>query len=296
MNIKNWLKTKLRNALGISNLFEKIHQIQGLLNQDKQLDFKPYFQTLIERSKSGTIFTSTINNMELLVPVETVRLFPHCLHLDEQQYPIYWVETRQSDWLCEKLNPGDTALDIGAAFGIITAALSKTVGETGIVHAFDPSKTAQQMLRQLIELNNLQNVTVIPKAISECADVQEFIEYTADNDLSWASDSSTLAAPTINSLLNHVKYSVEVTTLDDYVAATGIKPKAIKMDIEGFELYALQGAKATLEKFSPYLCIDIHKDVKTGESALVGVEPYLQKLGYSLKMEGHALYCTPGNG
>jgi FkbM family methyltransferase len=36
-----------------------------------------------------------------------------------------------------------------------------------------------------------------------------------------------------------------MTTLDQFVQAQGIEPSAIKIDIEGFELYALQGGKQT---------------------------------------------------
>ncbi|MCF4967330.1 FkbM family methyltransferase [Nostoc sp. CMAA1605] len=225
--------------------------------------------------------------------MELLRLYPHCLHPQATQKLTYWVESQQSDWLCSHLQPGDVALDIGAAFGIITLALSKVVGAEGFVHAFEPSRTAQNCLQQLLELNHVHNVTLVKSAIADAAGYTEFIEYTSDNDLSWASDTSTLASPSINPTMNHLRYEVDVTTIDEYVAAQDIKPKAIKIDIEGFELYALHGGKNTLEKFLPYLCIDIHKDVKTGESALLAVEPFLSNLGYKMKMEGHALYCTP---
>jgi FkbM family methyltransferase len=293
VSLKEQFKMRLRSALGVSNLEEQLQKIQRALHGSQTQHLKQYFQKLVDNSKPGTVFTCKINNMDLLVPVEILHLYPHCLYLDDDEQPLYWVETQQSDWLCDKLRPGDTALDIGAAFGVISAALSKTVGETGSVHAFDPSRTAQKILHQIIALNQLPNITVVPKAISDRAETLEFIEYTADNDLSWASDASTLVAEQVNPVLNHVKYTVEVTTLDDYIVSTGLEPKVIKMDIEGFELYGLQGGKATLEKFAPYLCIDIHKDAKTGESALLGVEPYLRELGYDLEMQGHALYCTP---
>jgi FkbM family methyltransferase len=253
----------------------------------------PLLLELIDESKSGSVFTCQMNNMNLLVPVELLRIYPHCLHPQAEQKLTYFIETQQSDWLCSKLKPGDVAIDVGAAFGVITLALSKTVGEKGYVHSFEPSQTAQRCLQKLLDINQIQNVVMVKSAIADLPGSTEFIEYTSDNELSWASDASTLASPNINPTMNHLRYQVDVTTLDEYVMAKGIKPKAIKIDIEGFELYALQGGKITLEKFLPYLCIDIHSDVKTGESALLGVEPYLLELGYKLKMEGHALYCTP---
>ncbi|MGD2181546.1 FkbM family methyltransferase [Lusitaniella coriacea] len=247
----------------------------------------------MEKSKPGAVFSCQVNGIDILAPVELLRLYPHCLYLDEEKQPIYWIEPQQSDWLCEKVQPGDTVFDIGAAFGVISVALSQKVGKSGSVHSFDPSQTAQKVLRKVINFNELSNIEVVHKAIADRAGMESFIEYTADNELSWASDASSLYAETIDPTLNHVEYTVEVTTIDDYVAQRGLEPKAIKIDIEGFELYGLRGGKKTLEQFAPYLCIDIHRDVKTGESALLGVEPFLQKLGYDLRMEDHAVYCTP---
>jgi FkbM family methyltransferase len=186
-------------------------------------------------------------------------------------------------------------VDIGAAFGLISVAMSKAVSSQGRVYAFEPSRNTQKFLQQVLALNDIQNVTIVQSAISDRPGTADFIEYTDDNELSWASDASTLAVEAIEPTLKHRLYQVEVTTIDRYITTVGIQPQVIKIDIEGFELYALHGGRATLQKFSPYLCIDIHTDVRTGESALIGVEPYLLELGYELHMEGHALYCTPKN-
>lgn len=321
--LKNWLKTRLRSGLGLPALEKQIQQIKNstermlaLQEQTQQskndlgegkstieLEYPPQSHSnnyqqmhalimeLINSSKPGSVFSCQINGIDLLAPVELLRLYPHCNHPSSEKKLTYFIETQQSDWLCSKLKPGDVALDIGAAYGVITLALSRAVGEQGAVHSFEPSKTTQKFLHKLLELNELRNVTIVKSAISDTCDSIDFIEYTSENELSWASDTSSLASETLNLNLKHLRYSVDVTTIDDYVAARGIHPKAIKIDIEGFELYALHGAKKTLKEFSPYLCIDIHKDVRTGESALLEVQPYLLELGYHIHIEGHALYA-----
>lgn len=288
MSLKNWLKTKLNNALKTDQIIEAIER----LKEDKN---KILLQELIANSKPGSVFSCRINEMDLLAPVEMLRLYPHCLHPQIQEKLTYFVETEQANWLFHHLRPGDTALDIGAAFGIITLALSKAVGKTGQIHAFEPSRNTQPFLQKVLELNHIENVTLVCQAISDTPGSADFLEYTQDNSLSWASDVSALASNAEPQMANYQRYGVEVTTIDDYVAATGIEPKAIKMDIEGFEFYALQGGSKTLEKFKPYLCIDIHRDVKTGESAILGIEPYLLDLKYDLRSSGHALYATPNS-
>jgi len=174
---------------------------------------------------------------------------------------------------------------------LITIALSRTVGEQGHVHAFEPARGTRKSLRRLLALNSIENVTVAEVAVSDEAETAEFIEYTSDSDLTWASDASCLAAGVTPSRKKYQRYDVEVTTIDDYVRATNIQPKVMKIDIEGVELYALHGAKSTLVEFSPALCIDIHQDVRTGESAKQGVELFLSDLGYRCHMNGHAMYA-----
>lgn len=310
MKFKEWLKNKMRNALNlveiedsIKIIREDIHSIAASHNVDDCLVDKFYLEdkdattlllnNLVNTSKPGSIFTCNINGINLLSPVELLRTYPHCLHPQAECNLTYYVETAHSDWLCSRLKPGNVALDIGAAFGVISVALSKAVGNKGHVYSFEPSCTANQSLQKLLDINNIENVTIVKKAISDVSDTIEFIEYTSDNELSWASDTSTLASPNINPTMKHLRYQVDVTTIDEYVTAQKIQPKGIKIDIEGFELYALQGGKTTLEKYLPYLCIDIHSDVRTGVSALEGVEPFLSKIGYKMEMEGHALLCTP---
>jgi FkbM family methyltransferase len=316
--VKKWLKNKMRNALNIvaiekefENIFNAINCLEqkidslktdiptsnnlesSVINQNDFDDVKTFLTQLVDRSKSGSIFTCNINGINLLAPVELLRLYPHCLYPQEEQKLTYYVETAHSNWLCSKLKHGDVALDIGAAFGVISAGLSQSVGKQGHVYSFEPSQTAQKFLQKLLDLNNIQNVTVVKNAIADTVNTIEFIEYTSDNELIWASDTSTLASPNINPTMKHLRYQVDVTTIDEYVIAKNIQPKGIKIDIEGFELYALQGGQRTLETYLPYLCIDIHPDVKTGVSALEGVEPFLSKIGYVMEMEGHVLLCTP---
>ncbi|NES86735.1 MAG: FkbM family methyltransferase [Moorea sp. SIO2B7] len=297
MGMIEQLKFRLRRGLGILDLEEKIdhlnHQIQASIELLLDKEKRKLIQEFVSKSKPGSLLSCCINHVDLLAPVEMLHLYPHCLQPRDEQKLNYLVETHCSDWLCAKLQPGDVVLDIGAAFGVITIPLSQAVGSEGHVYAFEPAIKTQKFLQQVIDLNKLKNVTLVHSAISDKPGSAEFIEYTSENELSWASDTSTLASDSNPHLENYLRYNVDVTTIDDYVMAAGIEPKAIKIDIEGFELYALYGAKNTLDKFSPYLCIDIHKDVKTGESAILGVEPYLVDKGYQIQVDGHTIYCTP---
>ncbi|MDJ0510717.1 MAG: FkbM family methyltransferase [Crocosphaera sp.] len=283
MNIKDYLITKLRRVIGIIDILEGIDRLEK--DQKRALS-----QKILNLIQPGSVVQCRINQIDLLAPIEPLKGYQHCLELGKEETLSFMIETHCANWLCSKLDYGDVVLDIGAAFGVISLPLTKVVGKKGQIHAFEPARNTQKFLKQIISLNHFNNITIVPLAISDEPGKAEFIEYTAQENFFWASDISTLSAPDTNRHHNHESYLVDVTTIDDYVASLNIEPKAIKMDIEGFELYGLQGAKTTLDRYHPYLCIDIHADVKTGKSALLEIKPFLESLGYTLTMEEHTLY------
>jgi FkbM family methyltransferase len=234
-----------------------------------------------------------INGVPLRVPIEILRAYSHCLETSQEFSFTYCIESHCVDWLAQHLQPGDVFLDVGAAYGVISIPLASLVGSTGHIYAFEPARQTRNSLQQIIDGNHLENITVVPLAIADEVGEAEFIEYSTDNRFSWAADTSTLAKDVEPSLDNYSTYAVEITTLDKFVLEKNIRPKAIKIDIEGFELYALQGGMETLKTCKPYLCIDIHQDVKTKKSALLGVKPLLESLGYRCDTDGHTLFASP---
>ncbi|MGK7941880.1 MAG: FkbM family methyltransferase [Crocosphaera sp.] len=284
------LESKLKDTLDYNHRI--FNYIEELLDKEK----RQLLQEVIQQSKSGSIINCRINYCDILVPVELLQLYSHCIEPTEEKKLNYFLETHCVDWLSSYLNSGDTILDIGASFGTISLPLAKIVGEKGHIYAFEPARKTQTFLQQILEINNISNISIVKSAISDQPGTYEFVEYLNDNSFSWASDTSTLNAPTINTEREHFTYDVDVTTIDQFVATYHLQPAAIKMDIEGFELYGLQGAKTTLDRYHPYLCIDIHEDVKTGSSSLLEIQPFLESLGYDVEIKEHTLFGTPYNG
>jgi FkbM family methyltransferase len=274
-------KIEANQQYNISLLHELLSQSQHKILHD-----------LIKRSRPGTIVDCWLNNISVLVPIEVLKNYIHCLRPSSEQQLNFLVEIHCSDWLASQLKEGDTFLDVGAAYGVISLPLSQSLGNDGHIYAFEPAIKTRSLLEQLINLNQLKNITVVPLAISDQLGEAEFIEYSADNQFSWAPDTSTLASNIQPTTDNYCRYFVDITTIDDFVRAQNIQPKAIKIDIEGFELYALQGAKETLKSYRPHLCIDIHNDVKTNESSLLAIEPLLTNLGYKCHHKEHTLFAS----
>ncbi|HEV3342782.1 MAG TPA: FkbM family methyltransferase [Pirellulales bacterium] len=249
---------------------------------------------ILGKSDMDRLFRCQINGLATVAPASVLRLYPHCLHPAPVQHLTYDVEGAQSRWLCSKLNPGDAAFDVGAACGLLSLAMSRAVGNTGRVYSFEPSREAFRTLRLLVTQNALTNVETVPMAVGGAVGTTEFIEFKASRDFTWAPDTSTIATAVVPQH-PHERYEVAVTTIDSFCSAHGTSPRAMKIDIEGFELDALQGGRATIERCRPYLCIDIHVDPRTKESTRGAVERYLTEVRYQSNMQAHALYAEPTN-
>lgn len=113
---------------------------------------------------------------------------------------------------------GSVVIDAGANVGLFALKASEWVGESGRVIAIEPVPRNCEILYRNLARNNIQNVTVVQKAISDRSERIELYGRTVDT-----------------------------VTLDELHEELGTDfPEAMKIDIEGFEVKALKGAKRTL--------------------------------------------------
>jgi len=74
----------------------------------------------------------------------------------------------------KNVGQGMIVFDLGANFGWFSLIFSKLVGSSGHVYTFEADPTLIQTINENVKLNNLDNVTVIPKAISNKSQIGEF--------------------------------------------------------------------------------------------------------------------------
>jgi FkbM family methyltransferase len=142
--------------------------------------------------------------------------------------------------LLSLLKPGDTMLDVGANFGYFSLLAAQRLGPSGRVLAFEPDPRNIARLRANLQVNGITNVTVIPKAVYDQAGTLTLNLATDDEDN--LGSSSLIAA-------GHGRQPLEVPVvrLDDLLPAEGIEHvELVKMDIEGAEIGALEGARESL--------------------------------------------------
>ena len=77
--------------------------------------------------------------------------------------------------------------------------------------------------------------------------------------------------------------SIEITTLDHDIAAASLPaPDLIKIDIEGWELEALEGMRRTLDVHHPALFLEMHGDtMREKKSKASAIVAFLGSAGYT---------------
>ncbi len=180
----------------------------------------------------------------------------------------------------DAIKPGQVVLDIGANIGCHTVAFSRIVGPAGTVFAYEPERTNFTTLAGNVAINNLQNTYVFQRAIGSFPGfiaVPELDQERTINfgGLSLCEDYS--AAPS---------YPIPLITIDEQQF---LRLDFIKMDIEGMEKLALEGAKETIAKFKPILYVEDDREDKS--EALIEI---LKSMDYVLYKHLAPLY-NPDN-
>jgi FkbM family methyltransferase len=161
-----------------------------------------------------------------------------------------------------KLQSGDRVVDAGAFPGDYTLFAAKKVGPEGHVYALEPDDKNREILERNLRKARIENVTVIPYGLWNCEDTLYLNQQGLASQIQEGAD-----------------LSIKVQTLDQLVCDYKIeKMDVLKMDIEGAELQALEGAASTLSRFRPYTCVASYHIVD-GSPTSKRVETLLQQAG-----------------
>jgi len=142
--------------------------------------------------------------------------------------------TEDAAFLEKVLRPGGLVVDVGANVGMISIQAAKLIGPSGRVIAIEPNPRIAAFCKENIELNRLDNVTVMQTALGEQVGT---IGFNCDR----CDDRSRV--------VNEGGTRVPLTTLDKIMEA---HPKTVidllKIDVEGYELTVLGGAREALRR------------------------------------------------
>lgn len=175
-------------------------------------------------------------------------------------------------------------LDIGAHIGTHTITMSETMGNNGIVIAFEPQKKIFRELYINLELNKCHNVIPVQCALGLQTATMKICPGAPCNE------GSSYVMP------EGAGESILVMRLDDFNLNN---VSFIKIDTENTEDDVLEGGRETILRCKPIILIEIQGNEQrpylpgeTRESKTAAVIKKLQDWGYQIKHITHAEYIA----
>lgn len=234
--------------------------------------------SVASRPEDNQLILATRDGFSVSVPATLGCITTYVL-LEQER----WFE-REAEFVGRFLTQGMTAIDIGANLGLYSLAMSRAVGGSGRVFAYEPGQASRHHLENSLRLNGATNVTVSPCALSNIekkgwlriAPTGEFNALVES-----ASDADSVEA-------------VELTTLDAELRNRDWQAMDfIKIDAEDHEAMILVGGRDFFSGFSPL----VMHEIKNGDKSNQSVRWMLELIGYrSYRLIGDASFLVPLGG
>jgi FkbM family methyltransferase len=159
---------------------------------------------------------------------------------------------------------GDTVLDLGGNFGYYSYHLSRAVGRTGHVYAFEPVPFTYRTFGIVTKLLGLHNVEIVPMGCSDRGGPITFeVPVQANGALSaglayiGGRKHDHPGRETQVRWRQTREVTATVLRLDDFLPPIPDLP-LIKADVEGAELFAFRGGERTIVEHKPTVICEIN--------------------------------------
>ena len=155
-------------------------------------------------------------------------------------------EEFKTEALLKCVKPSDVIYDVGGHVGYYSILSSVLAGPTGKVFVFEPRPLNVAFLKRHIKFNDIENITLVEAAVSDKAGDAGFDDNTGSGTGHLSADGDLKVATIV---------------LDEFVdGKSHPDPDFLKMDIEGGEIGALDGARKIIERARPVLLVATHGD------------------------------------
>jgi FkbM family methyltransferase len=217
-----------------------------------------------------------------------------------------YMTAEQQFWSNVNLS-GLTVYDVGAFQGLLTLLFAS---RAKAVVSFEPNTQNYARLMKNLTLNGINNVQVCKVAVGSRRETRRMVGSPLMPG--GASVDGKLVEGLLRPGAGAVIQEIPIVTLDEEIAQANLPPPDfIKIDIEGWELEALQGASKTLRLHKPTLFLEMHGEtIREKKRKVSEIVAFLWENGYrrirhletstiitpenvSAALEGH-LYCQSG--
>jgi FkbM family methyltransferase len=189
--------------------------------------------------------------------------------------------------LAALVGPGNVCLDVGAAAGLYTLALSQLVGPTGQVVSVEPLAFAHPVWTRILRARDSGNVRhhslalgVEPGQCRMSVPIGRYGPVTGRSFLEFRTHGLGSNAE----FRDQIEVMVEVDTMD-HVCADLARLDFVKIDVEGAELHVLEGGRETVRRLRPTLLVEIEaRHTSRYEHGPQDLVEWLVKQGYSMQV------------
>jgi len=144
-------------------------------------------------------------------------------------------------------------LDIGCNYGAYSIPIAK-YNEKINIYCFDPSKKSVDKLIENIKLNQIKNIKFFQIGIGEKVKKVNF-----DDNLTNYKNSGSYQV-----IDSNAGTKIDINSIDNLILDGIITPKEnifIKIDIEGYEFFALQGLTKTIKDYNVMIFFEFSKNI-----------------------------------
>jgi FkbM family methyltransferase len=199
---------------------------------------------------------------------------------------------------------GMTVYDVGAFHGLLTLFFAS---RAKAVVCFEPNNQNRKRLLENLNLNGIKNVQVRKVGVGSQSETRRMVGSPLMQGGA-SVDGKTVEA-LLRAGLGTEMQEISIVTLDEEISQANLPaPDFIKIDIEGWEMEALRGARNILELYKPELFLEMHGEtVREKKRKVAEIVAFLWGIKYrhlrhiesgtaitpentSAAMEGH-LYC-----
>jgi FkbM family methyltransferase len=195
------------------------------------------------------------------------------MHADPR-FDLGYVNGDYEPWIQEllksQLRSGDCFYDVGAHTGFFALIASRFIGSSGKIVAFEPDPDNAATLEADMAKNGIHQTTLVEAAVWSAPGE---VIFQRALDASNRTQGQVLTEP--NPRLKRIP--IPAIRLDDFIfEERNPVPQLIKMDVEGAEWDALQGAQRLLDRVKPRLLCEVHDARQMGQ-----IQEYLRNFGYA---------------
>ncbi len=247
-----------KRGKGLKYIFTSIKDQfnQGLLNRYEYISERHEFnKILLEYSRE--ILKSEIESIEILPDCVIFTFSPLHIKMETDgaarsapfeilNFGCY--DSEDESMAYNLIKNGDTIIDVGANIGWLATNFAKRF-PSSLIYAFEPIPRSYEFLIKNLKMNNIENCIPINCGISNSDEDRLFYYFKGGS-----------AIASIENLIDHKnveKIKCKMKTLDQTIIDYKINSvDFIKCDVEGSELFVLQGSIKVLEKFKPVIFLD----------------------------------------